>query len=46
MEDPECYAKASPEIRRTENKNTVVLEKDEVILSFVPFFIITKIEMN
>lgn len=33
-------------IIRAENKNTVVSEKDEALLSFVSFFIITKIEMN
>lgn len=45
-EDPECDAKEPPEIRRTENENTVVSGKDEAALSFVPFFIRTKIEMN
>lgn len=34
------------EIIRAENKNTVVSEKDEALLPFVSFFIITKIEMN
>lgn len=46
MEDFECYVKVLLEIRRIENKNIVVLEKDEVILFFVLFFIIIKIEMN
>lgn len=46
MEDLECYTKKPPDIRRAENKNTVVLEKDEAVLSFVSFFSTTKIEKN
>ena len=45
-EDPECEAKEPPETRRAGNENTAASGKDEAVLSFVPFFIITKIEMN
>jgi len=45
MKDRECLAKESPE-RRAESENPSVVEKDEALLSFVPFFTITKTEMN
>lgn len=37
MKSLECYAKESPEIRRAENKSAVILGKNDVPLSFVPF---------
>ena len=46
MKDLECYAREPSEIRRAEMECTVVLGKDKAVLSFVPFFTITKIEMN
>lgn len=46
MKHQEYSAKKSPEIRTAESESPSVVEKDEALLFFVPFFTITKTEMN